>query len=62
MIFSLASEKTFEHDEREPLRITSSNELGTQYLSKQKTENDGEIDVFVFRPSHFLMRLIFRKF
>ena len=57
----LASEKTFKHDESQPLRITSANEQGTHVYIEKKQENDGEMDVFVYRPSLFVNEIDFSE-
>lgn len=50
----LAWEKTYKHDGSQPLRITSSSEQGTNVYVEKKPENDGEIDIFVYRPTLFV--------
>ena len=57
----LASEKTFKHDESQPLRITSSNEQGTHVYIEKKQENDGEMEVFVYRPTLFFNGIDFSE-
>ena len=57
----LATEKTFKHDQSQPLRITSSYEQGTHVYIEKKPENDGEIDVFVYRPTLFVNDIDFSE-
>lgn len=57
----LAYEKTFKHDESQPLRITSSNGQGTHVYIEKKQVNDGEIDVFVYRPTLFVNEIDFSE-